>query len=70
MADQENQAGLVQPGQIHGRPVRDRSLYKETSVPSPHSASTLGGDHTFRHRERKHSNEIRRKNRLFRRLAG
>jgi hypothetical protein len=32
---------------------------RNLSVPSPHSASTLGSDHTFRHIEKKNSNEIR-----------
>jgi hypothetical protein len=27
---------------------------RKTSVPPPHSATTLGGDHTFRHIEKKH----------------
>jgi hypothetical protein len=43
---------------------------RKTSVPSPHSASTLGGDHTFRHIEKKHSNEIRGRTDWLRRLAG
>jgi hypothetical protein len=30
-----------------------------TSVPFPHSALTLGGVHTFRHREKIYFNEIR-----------
>jgi hypothetical protein len=61
MADQENQAG---PGRYN----QDKSMagrygtkvyIRKTIVPSPHSASTLGGDHTSRHIEKKHSNEIR-----------
>ncbi len=32
---------------------------RKTSVPPPHSASTLGGDHTSKHIEKKHSNKIR-----------
>jgi hypothetical protein len=36
-------------------------IIKKTIVPSPHSASTPGGDHTSRHIEKKHSNEIRGK---------
>jgi hypothetical protein len=32
---------------------------RNLSAPSPHSASTLRGEHTFRHMEKKHSNEIR-----------
>jgi hypothetical protein len=39
----------------YGRGVYIRNL----SVPSPHSATTLGGVHTFRHIEKKHSNETR-----------
>jgi hypothetical protein len=27
---------------------------RKTIVPPPHSATTLGGDHTFRHIEKKH----------------
>ncbi len=39
----------------YGRGVYTRNL----SVYSPHSATTLGGVHTFRHIEKKHSNETR-----------
>jgi hypothetical protein len=39
----------------YGRGVYIRNL----SVYSPHSATTLGGVHTFRHIEKKHSNETR-----------
>ncbi len=40
------------------------------SVPSPNSATTLGGDHTFRHMEQKHYQRDQRKNRLLWRFAG
>jgi hypothetical protein len=36
-----------------------------TIVPLPHSATTLGGDHTFRHIEKKHYQRDQRKNRLL-----
>jgi hypothetical protein len=36
-----------------------------TIVPLPHSATTLGGDHTFRHTEKKHYQRDQRKNRLL-----
>jgi hypothetical protein len=39
----------------YGRGVYIRNL----SVPSPHSATTLEGVHTFKHIEKKHSNETR-----------
>ncbi len=35
-----------------------------TIVPLPHSATTLGGDHTFGHIEKKHYQQDQRKNRL------
>jgi hypothetical protein len=34
-------------------------------VPLPHSATTLGGDHTFRRIEKKHYQRDQRKNRLL-----
>jgi hypothetical protein len=36
-----------------------------TVVPLPHSATTLGGDHTSRHIEKKHYQRDQRKNRLL-----
>jgi hypothetical protein len=36
-----------------------------TTVPLHHSATTLGGDHTFRHIEKKHYQRDQRKNRLL-----
>jgi hypothetical protein len=38
---------------------------RKTSVPPPHSATTLGGDHTFRHIEKKYYQRDKRKNRLL-----
>jgi hypothetical protein len=38
---------------------------RNLSVPSTHSATTLGGDHTFRHIEKKHYQRDQRKNRLL-----
>ncbi len=38
---------------------------RETTVPLRHSATTLGGDHTFRHKEKKHYQWDQRKNRLL-----
>jgi hypothetical protein len=43
---------------------------RNLSVPSTHSATTLGGDHTFRHIEKKHYQGDQRKNRLCEELAG
>ena len=65
VASQENQAGPVQPGQIHGRPYGTGVYIRNLSVPSPHSATTLGGDHTFRHIEKKYYQRDQRKNRLL-----
>ncbi len=38
---------------------------RRTIVLLPHSATTLGGDHTFRHIEKKHYQRDQRKNRLL-----
>jgi hypothetical protein len=38
---------------------------RRTILPFPHSASTLGGDHTSRHIEKKHYQRDQRKNRLL-----
>jgi hypothetical protein len=45
----------------YGKGVYIRNL----SVYSPHSATTLGGVHTFRHIEKKHSNETRERTNFF-----
>ncbi len=57
----ENQAGQYnQDKSMAGR--YGRGVYiRNISVPSPHSATTLEGVHTFRHIEKKHSNETRGK---------
>ncbi len=65
-----NQAGPVQPGQIHGRPVRDRSLSKESLCTfSSLSINTRRWPHLQTHREETLQRD-HRKNRLLRRLAG
>ncbi len=47
-----NQAGPVQPGQSHGRPVRNRSLYKESQCTfSSLSINTRRWPHLQTHRE-------------------
>jgi hypothetical protein len=53
----------------YGTEVYIRNL----SVPSPHSATTVGGDHTFRHIEKKYTcttNEIRGRTDCCEELAG
>ena len=49
---QENQAEPVQPGQIHGRPVRGKSWYKgDHCTSSPLSINTRRWPHLQTHRE-------------------
>ncbi len=60
-----NQAGPVQPGHIHVG-LEWAEVYKKGTVVSlHHSATTLGGDHTSRHIEKKHHPRDQRKNRLL-----
>jgi hypothetical protein len=74
-AEQETSASLERANKI--RPSRynqDKSMadrygarvyIRETTVPLHHSATTLGGEHTFRHIEKKHYQRDQRKNRLL-----